>query len=247
VCPFGSLYAKLAEKRDSFVALRILAVMANLILPGLGLSILGRLHWALVTQACLLLTVAILCWSRLVFSPTALTVSLIIIGLVYLISSGLCFYVSHSNQRKSWCHSLLFIGLSVGLLALGFGYKPQLLGVHVYFIPSPSMVPTLEPGQFILIDTWAYDDALPSIGDVVVFRHQESAQWLVKRISRWPDGEIQHNDQWYMLGDNKNQSRDSRYFGGITTDQIVGQVKLILAGIDKDNHLIIHSIGATVN
>ena len=141
---------------------------------------------------------------------------------------------------------MLFIGLSAGLLALGFGYKPQLLGVHVYFVPSPSMVPTLKPGQFILIDTWIYDDETPSIGDVVVFRHQESEQWLVKRISPWPDGKAQHNDQWYMLGDNGSQSRDSRYFGGIATDQIVGQVKMILAGIDKDNQMLPDSFGAIV-
>jgi len=226
---------------------KLFTATVNLILPGMGLCLSGRLHWALLTQGCLLLTVALLCWSRLVFTPAALLVGLIFIGFIYVVSSGLCLYADHKQDRQKWWHSLLFTAVSLGLLSVGFGYKQHLLGAHVYFVPSMSMHPTLKPGQFILIDTWIYDDQKPSINDVVVFRHEESGQWLVKRISPWPDGKTQNEDLWYVLGDNSSQSRDSRYFGGIATDQIVGQVRLILAGIDQENRFVPESFGVPIH
>jgi len=103
------------------------------------------------------------------------------------------------------------------------------------------MHPTLKPGQFILVDTWAYQQQPPQQKDVVVFEHDTECLWLVKRISNWPDGQFQHNDLFYVLGDNRAASRDSRRFGGIEQEQIVGKVKLVLLGIDQKHQLVADS------
>ncbi len=116
--------------------------------------------------------------------------------------------------------------------------KHYLLGVHVFFVPSASMYPALKPGQFILIDSWAYGDKHPAPGDVVVFRHVDTDKTLVKRIANWPDGKLQQNNLLYLLGDNANHSRDSRMFGGVKLDDIIGQVKMVLLAIDQDNNLV---------
>ena len=49
---------------------------------------------------------------------------------------------------------------------------------------------------------------------------------------------LQHNKQWYVLGDNAQSSHDSRYFGGISNEHIMGKVKLVLTGINAQNTIV---------
>jgi type IV secretory pathway protease TraF len=79
---------------------------------------------------------------------------------------------------------------------------------------------------------------IQNIGDVVVFQQNNAKQRLVKRIARWPDGELQYNNNWFVMGDNRNASVDSRTFGGIAGKQFVGQVKLVLLSIDQHYNFI---------
>ena len=72
---------------------------------------------------------------------------------------------------------------------------------------------------------------------MAVFSHGGKDKWLVKRIAYWPNGKLQHDGNWYFLGDNKTQSRDSRYFGGIASEKIIGQVKMVLLQIDNQQQL----------
>ena len=45
------------------------------------------------------------------------------------------------------------------------------------------------------------------------------------RITRCPDGSwVLTEDQYFMMGDNRNNSRDSRRFGSVPISKIVGQV-----------------------
>ncbi len=45
------------------------------------------------------------------------------------------------------------------------------------------------------------------------------------RVSRCPDDEWQlDQDQYFVMGDNRNNSRDSRIFGPVARDHIIGQV-----------------------
>jgi signal peptidase I len=117
---------------------------------------------------------------------------------------------------------LRFFILLVCLAAICFGlwhYKAQLLGIDIFFVPSNSMAPTLLPGQFILVDTWRYQSSEPEVGDVVVFPRQiyGKSSYLVKRLAPWPAGVFKSPEKpWYVLGDNTSQSRDSRYFGGVS-------------------------------
>jgi len=137
---------------------------------------------------------------------------------------------------------LLFISTSLLGLTLGYLYKDTWLGVHIYFVPSMSMYPTLKPGQFILVDTWLYINEPIRLGDVVVFKQKKASgrqqtSWLVKRIANWPEGEIEQNGLFYVLGDNSSASHDSRRFGGIKQESIVGKVNVVLLAIDNKQQL----------
>ncbi len=218
---------------------RFFVITSNLLLPGMGLVALGyrRLAWTL--QACLLLSVSVFCWTGYIFEPDGVVLFLSIIALIYLLSCVACLLLDLQPRAKLFLPSMVFVLFSLSIFTTGFVYKHYLLGVHIFFVPSASMYPSLKPGQFILIDSWAYHDKPPAPGDVVVFRHVDSDKTLVKRIANWPDGKLLQSNLWYLLGDNANHSRDSRMFGGVKLENIIGQVKMVLIAIDQDNDLVI--------
>jgi len=43
-------------------------------------------------------------------------------------------------------------------------------------------------------------------------------------------------DQYFVMGDNRDNSSDSRYFGCIAREEITGEVLGVLASVDLDNH-----------
>ncbi len=103
-----------------------------------------------------------------------------------------------------------------------------------------SMVPSLRPGQRVLARVT--NDVEP--GDVVVFRRparvdaagemQGSTQGLrggtaathpdgrvmIKRVVRWDA----RGEGWWVEGDNSAASTDSRQFGSVPADLIIGRV-----------------------
>lgn len=87
-------------------------------------------------------------------------------------------------------------------------------------VEDDSMRPALEPGDYVLVNRWAYKFRPPAKGDLVVVRDPETPdRFLVKRVSDASDaGEIR------VVGDNSNRSRDSRSFGPIDHLEIIGKV-----------------------
>lgn len=75
------------------------------------------------------------------------------------------------------------------------------------------MFPALRKGQDVLSFNWFYK---PNIGDMVIIK--QGNREIVKRV-KYVDG-----DKVYVTGDNADESTDSRHFGPISLDQIVGKV-----------------------
>ncbi len=94
------------------------------------------------------------------------------------------------------------------------------------------MQPTLEPGDFILVDTWQYQSKKPNINDVIVFSLPDQEMVMVKRISPWPGERKVKENAVFVRGDNSKASRDSRHFGAVELENIKGHVKIVLLSID---------------
>lgn len=78
------------------------------------------------------------------------------------------------------------------------------------------MNPTLRNGEKVLVDRAAQIEA----GDIVVARHPiEQRSEIIKRVAR-----INERGHYYLVGDNSNDSNDSRHFGAVTRDYIKGKV-----------------------
>ena len=176
--------------------------------------------------------------------------------------------------------------LAIVLVLRSFVFEP-------FQIPSRSMEPTLEPGDFILVNKWTYGIRLPVLrtkvldvsspqrGDVMVFFPPHQDRYFIKRVVGLPGDKINmvkgvlyingqkmsqtalpdsiemarsmvmqedlkgvehlmkrritptrlsHNfsatvpdGHYFMMGDNRDNSSDSRVWGPVPEDRIVGK------------------------
>lgn len=87
-------------------------------------------------------------------------------------------------------------------------------------VTGTSMVPLLRSGDEVLVDPRAYEQVAPHVGDMVVSRHPYRADVrLVKRITA-----ILEDGRCLLGGDNPSDSTDSRSFGAVAPQQILGRV-----------------------
>ena len=143
---------------------------------------------------------------------------------------------------------------------LVFGFVRPFI-VQSFWIPSESMVPTLEVGDRVFVNKFVYRFSEPERGDVVVFESKgEEDEDLIKRVIGVPGdhvalyrGDVYVNferlDELYVqtpytqnvfsneslnattvpegkvlvLGDNRANSLDSRFYGPVSTDTIEGE------------------------
>lgn len=81
-----------------------------------------------------------------------------------------------------------------------------------------SMVPSLLPGDEILVSNLPYLFRKPQVNDIVVLEHPGKNKRFVKRITK-----IQ-KDMYLFEGDNTNDSYDSRSFGMKSRKVIKGKM-----------------------
>ena len=83
------------------------------------------------------------------------------------------------------------------------------------------MEPTIQEGQTVLVNRIRYWFATPKIDDIIAFRDPRDGKILIKRITK------KTRTEYFVQGDNKNSSTDSRVFGMIEKSAIVGKVWLL--------------------
>jgi signal peptidase I len=169
------------------------------------------------------------------------------------------------------------------VLALALAFLIKTFLVQAFFIPSGSMIPTLEIGDRVLVEKVSYRVWEPERGDVIVFRRPGVQERrgvgpavrsfleglglvqpdeeidLIKRIMGLPEETVEIRDgilhvdgvameepyailderdfpaqevpagEYFMLGDNRANSDDSRYgLGTVPQENIVGRAFVIL-------------------
>ncbi len=160
------------------------------------------------------------------------------------------------SKGPAWWWDLLQSLIIAAILALiirGFLFTP-------FYIPSPSMEPTLYPGDRIIVNRLAYRLGEPRHGDVVVFRYPlDPKRDYIKRVvavggdtvearnnvlyingqpqpraGYLPPGIVYEDfgpvtvaaDNYFMMGDNRNNSADSRVWGTLERNYIIGKAVL---------------------
>ncbi len=102
-----------------------------------------------------------------------------------------------------------------------------------FIVNGSSMVPNFENGDYLIIDEISYQFREPQKGEVIVFRYPKNpSQFFIKRVAGLPGETIDNTnlaqDEYYVLGDNTFASSDSRYWGPVKKNLIIGRAFLRL-------------------
>ncbi len=162
------------------------------------------------------------------------------------------------REVAAWTGEILLAVMAAVVVVLSVAFRISVVG--------PSMSPTLENGERILVNRIGYKLFDPKRNDLVVFlpNGNEKAHYYIKRVIALPGDRVQikdgivyingepfeekaevsaienpllaedeiviGKDEYFVLGDNRNNSEDSRYasIGNVKKEHIVGQAWLIV-------------------
>lgn len=138
-----------------------------------------------------------------------------------------------------------------------------------FLVSGASMEPNFSNGNYLIIDEVTYRFREPERGEVIVFRYpRDRSVYFIKRIIGLPGDEVSvkngrvivsrngkpvlteadtagsveavlGKEQYFVLGDNRYNSFDSRNWGPITKKDIIGIARLRVFPIN-DFELITH-------
>ncbi len=162
-----------------------------------------------------------------------------------------------------WTGEILLTMFVAVLLVLFVGFRISVVG--------PSMSPTLENGEKILVNRLVYKIFSPKQNDLIVFlpNGNEKSHYYIKRVIAMPGDKVQvkegmiyingepfeekvevpaienallaeeeltvGEDAYFVLGDNRNNSEDSRYanIGNVKKEYIVGKAWCVVWPWDR--------------
>jgi signal peptidase I len=168
---------------------------------------------------------------------------------------------SMNKEENPWLEGLKTIGLSA-VLAIGI----RQFVAEARYIPSGSMLPTLQINDRLIVDKLSYRFNSPQRGDIVVFsptstlEKQNFHDAFIKRVIGLPGDKVEVKngrvlingqpisenyieeapqyqwrpemiglpdrvpaDSYLVLGDNRNNSYDSHYWGYVPREKIIGR------------------------
>ncbi len=166
------------------------------------------------------------------------------------------------QKDSNWRRWLLDV-IETGLLAVVLFFGINALSARIR-VESISMLPTLHPGDFVVVNKIAYRFGPPDRGDIVVFRlPRDPSQRYIKRAIGLPGEQIDiragsvyingelieepylqvsttRGGSWlvpegsvFVMGDNRNNSSDSRIWGVVPLDNFIGKAFFVYWPIQK--------------
>ncbi|WP_158601369.1 signal peptidase I [Marinomonas rhizomae] len=245
----------------------IWALVLSVLSPGFGHVYAGNLKkglWLFLLQTGGLFVFGKLGWLSAAYGIWFFMLFLLCLYSYAILSAVRLALANQFYELKSYNRWYCYLAILALILALGqtlISSRGALLGFELYQVPSRSMMPTLQPGDYIAVDT---KDLSLNIGDVVVFRYPNNRQTLfTKRIvalgndrvaiengqvilngkaerivsvdERFRRSEVSMSmsetvvpeGQIFVLGDWRDNSNDSRYWGAFSESNVIGKVTYI--------------------
>jgi signal peptidase I len=232
------------EEKASVGRNRQWAVLLSFIMPGLGQIYNGEFikgtSYFVILQA-----IFIICYRWSVLLPD----KMLIFGPVLAIFASLALYAiairdayqeagTHAvrgyNRWYFYLAAWLLGYVIVSGVVLEYGRTNYM---EAFVIPSISMEPAVLKGDRILVDKTAYRRIAPQKNDIIVFVYPDDrSKAFIKRIEALPgetitlaDGtkETVPHGHIYLMGDNRENSLDSRQFGFVPLRDVMGKARVV--------------------
>lgn len=130
------------------------------------------------------------------------------------------------NKRLKICINIVIIILALLILVL------RLFVFDIVKVKGNSMYPTLNNNDIVVVNKLAQIQN----NDIVILKNPIAKGYIIKRVIKSSGNYIYYknkkiilkSNEFFVMGDNRNQSTDSRNFGIVNLDMIVGVVQLII-------------------
>ncbi len=139
-------------------------------------------------------------------------------------------------QKNSPAILEIFITLGLSLVLIFF-----LMG-ETFEVSGDSMAPMLTNGQDVFAENITSKFWPIKKGDIIVFTLKTGEEHiLIKRVYGLPGDELEVDrrsykvpaDSYFVLGDNKDKSTDSRSFGYIKSENVLGRALFVLRPLSE--------------
>lgn len=166
------------------------------------------------------------------------------------------------NSEKTSLFKDIVLPIVIALLAV---LLLRTFVIGMYYVPSGSMIPTLELKDHVVVTKFTYQMHKPERGDIIVFKYPPNEELgkdevdYVKRLIGLPGEtlEIRNNTvyidgapltenylnadtampdfgpvqipegNYFAMGDNRNNSSDSRTWGCVPQEDLIGKAQVI--------------------
>lgn len=235
------------SERGNMARKKWLAVVMGMTMPGMGQIYNGELLKGISSFIIFLSVFAAgLRWTVLL--PDKLLIvgtltTLLAAVTVYLIAIIDSYRKAKSlNEYKAAKYNRWYFYLAVWLLGsvLVSGWVYSYVKnnfIEAYKIASQSMEPVVLKGDKVLADKTAYHRMAPKKGDIVIFIYPDDrSKIFIKRVEGLPgdkvnvgNGKIEEvpHGMVYVLGDNRENSIDSRTFSFVPLKDIIGKIRQV--------------------
>ncbi|MEW6348959.1 MAG: signal peptidase I [Thermodesulfobacteriota bacterium] len=265
-----------AKRRRPFVA-----GLLSFLVPGLGQVYNGRLRkgFLFFLVGCVLDIVPSAWGWAADFRGFVLTI-LVLPTVFRIVAAAEAFWQARRvREIKLRSYDRWYVYVSAIVVALGLGFLGASVlgtgGLEFGRIPAASMLPTLEVGDYYMMDTGSYLNRQPGRGDIVVFEAPGARpKDFIKRVIGLPGERIEIKDKVvfindtrleepyvihlheasfpaqaitrdnmgpavipeehvFVMGDNRDYSHDSRFFGPVPWESIAGKALYIFWAKDR--------------
>jgi len=148
-----------------------------------------------------------------------------------------------SKQSGFW---QVFEFLKFALIAIVIVLPIRMWVAQPFIVSGESMDPTFKDGNYLIVDEISYATREPQKNEVIIFRYpKDPSKYFIKRIIGLPGETVEvagtqiilKEDEYYVLGDNRDRSLDSRVWGAVSKKNIIGRAYVRLLPITNINYL----------
>lgn len=182
-----------------------LAALLNGLYPGLGFLYVGMPLAAMLFAFITTLIFMTAAWLRLPLTPAGFYATLAAAALAWLIGISEAWIIARRQglvRLAPWQHWFFYAAfvavtmlVSTAVVQPMMAQRAELFGYDTYRLPSASMLPSLLPGDLLVVDTWRYRDRPIGRGDIIVYDYPiDPDQRYIKRAVGLPGETLEIRD-----------------------------------------------------